>query len=114
MFGAIKLWILGEHVEIIRKFYTQLCHNLTRTVEIVNMMLQSDTLTSAEHEGIIILNNNIYIMNDQLLKLILNKSSEVYESFIEALRVCDQTHLYQLLHTSGRTKFVSIIKTRIS
>jgi len=92
---------VGEHVDIIKKFYTQLHHYLTRTVEIGNKMLQHGKLTPVEHTGIF-QSKNLYTNNDKLLKLLLNKSSDVYDCFVEALKEYKQTHLYKLLHTSGK------------
>jgi len=93
--------IAGEHVDAIRKFYTQLYYYLTRTVEIGNMMLQNGKLTPVEHAGIF-QSKNVYSNNDKLLKLLLDKSSDVYDCFVEALKEYKQTHLYQLLHTTGK------------
>ena len=93
--------IITGHVEVMKKFSTQLRQNLTRTVEIVNMMHQKDKLTSAEREGIL-QHSNIYTINDNLLKLIMNRPADVYDCFLEALKDYQQTHLYQLLHTSGK------------
>jgi len=70
------------------------------------MMLQNGKLTSAEHEGIF-QSKNVYTNNDKILKLLLEKSSDVYDCFVEGLKEYKQTHLYQLLHTSG--KFLQLL-----
>jgi len=95
-----RIETLGGHVEVMKKFYTQLHHNLTRTIEIANMMFQKKKLTHAEHEEIF-QDKNVYTINEILLKLILDKPPDVYDCFLEALKRYNQTHLYQLLRTSG-------------
>jgi len=67
-------------------------------------MLQNGKLTPAEHVGVF-QSNNVYTINDNLLKLLLDKSSDVYACFVEALKEYKQTHLYQLLRTPGKFKW---------
>jgi len=98
---------LGGHVDVIKKFYTELYHYLTRTLEIGNTMIQYGKLTPAEHEGIF-KSKNVYTNNDKLLKLLFKKSSDVYDCFVEALAMHQQTHLYQLLHTSGKWLYITL------
>ena len=92
--------MLSWHEDIIQKFYTQLRHYLTRTKEIVDMMLQREMLTFEEHDHLHSI-DNLYVVNENLLKLLLEKSSDAYNCFLEALRFHNQTHLFELLHTSG-------------
>ena len=55
-------------------------------------MLERNQLTVAEYEKVF-QSNNHYIVNDNLLKLILDKSTEVFDCFVEALKDRKSTRL---------------------
>ena len=96
----MSIIISAAHVKIMKKFYNPLLQYPTRTVEIGCMLLERYQLTPQEYAQVF-QSKNHYIVNDNLLRVILEKPTEVCECFVEALNTYNQTHLYQLLHTAG-------------
>ena len=85
-----------EHVKIIQENYVFLIENVDPMSGLLDQMFQLQSLTNRELEEIKTKEMN-YKKNEELMSLLLRKSYDYYQHFIEALETTNQKHIVKEL-----------------
>ena len=84
----------------LKPYYSYLAENLDLT-ELVPWLLTNDVLTSYDSQSIKACVSS-YKQNCCLLDLMMMKSDQQIQTFIQGLLKCNQTHLAQQLYPDGK------------
>lgn len=89
------------HTICIRRVHAKLLNSLTRIPEIVTAMYEKEKLSDSEHERLQRYQETPIKASEELLSLLSKNSVEVYECFLESLRITKQEHIYMWLTTES-------------
>ena len=91
------MYFLEKHENRIRCQYNQLLNNLTSVPDIVAQMYQRHKLSFKELEHLQQFQSTPIRASEELLNIIIRKSQDVYQCFLESLQMTRQHHVYQML-----------------
>src|SRR6218665_164488 len=109
-----EMYFLEKHENGIRCQYNQLLNNLTSVPDIVAHMYQRQKLSAKELEHFQQFRATPIRASEELLNIIIGKSSDVYQCFLESLQKTRQHHVYQMLlsdHKNGTTGELLYLQT---
>src|SRR6218665_2918397 len=101
------MYFLEKHEIRIRCQYNQLLNNLTSVPDIVAHMYQRQKLTAKELEQLQQFHSTPIRASEELLNIIIRKSSDVYQCFLESLQKTRQHHVYQMLSSEQKNETTS-------
>jgi len=84
----------------LQKVYVQLMERMSARC-VADEMFQRLALTAREHDDIQS-SRTEHTAADKLIQILLKASREVYQSFLAALKLSNQQHIYQLIECAGK------------
>jgi len=98
---------VAEHVKKLQKVYVQLTERMTARC-VADEMFQRLALTAREHDDIQS-SRTEHTAAGKLIQILLKASREVYQSFLAALKLSNQKHIYQLIECAGIKFIVTVM-----
>ena len=87
---------ISGHAEVLRRLYKEVSQTLEAQT-VARSMFQLNVLTLKELQDIQSKHKKPVKAAEQLLNIVIKQSSHAYSSFLEALKLTSQQHLYEVI-----------------
>ena len=90
------IFFVLDHCSVLRRVYTKVSEKLDAQ-SVARNMFERNALTLRELESIQSKHNEPIKAAERLLNIVVNQSSNVYGYFLDALKLTDQQHVFEMI-----------------